>query len=794
MVYELLLLSVVVACGYWGWFFVRRRPTGSPMFGIMQLAAAALAGLGLLGHRKYDDELLGLAGAIGLGAGACLLVVGPLVRWAARKLAAAERLGAAARLLDVAEILAPGSGVAEEKAVLGAMREIRDGRIEQTVDALVAAKDRAPAEARLAIDERIALLYLAAYRWKEAIAHAETHLLGAVPDEAAGAAGAAGGGDIDKQLDTQIEKSAGDSAGAGEGEGEGAGAPAGEGEAPAKRPVGQPGSLRRALGVAPPVWVELLGAYGRIGDMDRAAQMLARLEDVCAGRDDAAMWIHRARVMFLALAGRTRSVKVLVEPRRARHMSPAARTYWVAVAHEHEGDRAAATQAYVRARARTRGRPRELIDQALARLGGAAAPRAAGDAAPAGDAAAGAAPAGEAFGPARLSPAASEVVARVEAAPLPAPVRLPRPRRAWATFVLTGAVLGVAALISVGVGPSSDFGVLVRAGAMVRSLVDSGEWWRLVSCVFVHVGTVHLLFNAIGAYFLGRITEELFGGARTIVLFGASGVAGACASYLAAPSGVSAGASGAVLGLLGAVFIELTLNRERYRAAWKRGLWGGVVVVTLSQVGIGFFYPIIDQWAHGAGLVAGVVLGAALSPHARWAAVARHGGRALALMFAAFAVAAAVLVARTSIADSYGDLPRKRHVVNKVSVTAPATWIAAGWLTDPDGLIEIHAEIADPSVPIEAWVKKASGYQIERGAKRVAPAEARILGLPEGWEGGELTAWFEDPMESDQRFLIVVAWRLFGGQRVFASLALPESMARAAPGLFSGLLASMGPI
>src|SRR6185369_4708004 len=107
-----------------------------------------------------------------------------LVRWAARKLAAAERLGAAARLLDVAEILAPGSGVAEEKAVLGAMREIRDGRIEQTVDALVAAKERAPAEARLAIDERIALLYLAAYRWKDAIAHAETHLFGAVPTPA----------------------------------------------------------------------------------------------------------------------------------------------------------------------------------------------------------------------------------------------------------------------------------------------------------------------------------------------------------------------------------------------------------------------------------------------------------------------------------------------------------------------------------------------------------------------------------------------------------------------------------
>ncbi|HWO25069.1 MAG TPA: rhomboid family intramembrane serine protease [Kofleriaceae bacterium] len=765
MLYELLLLSVVVACGYWGWFFVRRQPSGTPMFGIMQLAAAALAGLGLLGRRSVESDLLGLAGAIGLGAGVCLLVVGPLVRWVARRLAAAERLGAAGRLLDLAEILAPGSGVAEEKAVLGAMREIRDGRIEQTVDALMAAKERAPAEARLAIDERIALLYLAAYRWKEAIAHAETHLFGAVPEEPAAAAA------ID--------------AGAGDGAGDAA---APEDDAGAGQLLAPPGSLRRALGVAPPVWVELLGAYGRIGDMDRAARMLAKLEDVCAGREEAAMWIHRARVMFLALAGRTRSVKVLVEPRRARHMSAAARTYWVAVAHEHEGDREAATAAYARARARTRGRPRELIDEALARLGRAPAPRAATDAAP------DAAPTGEVAGAARLSPVASEVVARVEAAPLPAPVRIQRPRRAWAAVTLTGSLLAVAGLIAVAVGPSSDFGVLVRAGAMVRSLVESGEWWRLVSCVFVHVGTIHLLFNAVGSYFLGRITEELFGGARTVALFGASGIAGACASYLAAPAGVSAGASGAVLGLLGAVFIELTLNRERYRAAWKRGLWGGIVVVTLSQVGIGFFYPIMDQWAHGAGLVTGVVLGAALSPHTRWGALARHAGRALALVFTALAITAAVLVARTSIADSYGDLPRKRHVVNKVAVTAPATWIAAGWLADPDGLVELHAAIVDPSEKIEGWIKQASQYQLERGAKRIVPAEHRILELPAGWEGGELTAWFEDPMEAEQRFVIIVAWRLFGSQRVLASIALPESMARAAPGLLADMLASMGPI
>src|SRR5262249_17003353 len=137
-------------------------------------------------------------------------------------------------------------------------------------------------------------------------------------------------------------------------------------------PTGESGpsqvALRRALGIAPPVWVELLGAYGYKGDLDQAARMLARLEEVCAGRPDAGIWLHRGRLMFPALAGRVSAVQALIEPRRSRHMKPSARTYWLAVAHERQGEIAAAEAAYAKARSRSRGRPRVLIDQALERL------------------------------------------------------------------------------------------------------------------------------------------------------------------------------------------------------------------------------------------------------------------------------------------------------------------------------------------------------------------------------------------------------------------------------------------
>src|SRR5690606_9125159 len=139
--------------------------------------------------------------------------------------------------------------------------------------------------------------------------------------------------------------------------------------------------------------------------------------------------------MFLALAGRVNAVQALVEPRRSRHMKPAARTYWLAVAHERQGAIAAAEAAYTKARARTRGRPRVLIDQALERLAHAK--------------------------PAELGPTASEVVARVEAEPPPVVVERVRPRGPVATHTLLTATGLVALVIAATLGGSTDVGTLM---------------------------------------------------------------------------------------------------------------------------------------------------------------------------------------------------------------------------------------------------------------------------------------------------------------------------------------------
>lgn len=682
MYYELALISVVVAGGYWGWYFVRDESTR--VYGALQIIAAVLAGFGMYG-RRMEDGAFGIAGAVGAGAGVCLLVLGPLARGAARRFAAAERFTAAKVMLDIAEVLAPGSGVADEKSLLAAMREIRDGNIDQAVQALTAAKDRAPADARLAIDERIAMLFLAAYRWDEAIAHAEEHLFGAVP-------------------------------------------PPSEGPAPG------PFAIRRVLGIAPHVWVELLGAYGYRGDLDQAARMLVRLEEVCAGRPDATIWLHRGRLIFLALSGRVAAVKNLVAPRRSRHMKPAARAYWLAVALERNGDVAAAEATYAKARARSRGRPRVLIDQALERMKTAK--------------------------PAEPGPGASEVIARVEAEPPPAVVDRVRPRGPIATRILMASLLLPAAATAIFLGSSSDIGVLVRDGALVQGLVEAGEWWRLVTCIFVHIGGLHLLVNFIGLWLLGRLSEELFGPWRTIAIFAVAGLGGASASWLATDAGISAGASGAVFGLLGAVFIELTWHRKRHRLAWSRGVWGSLVVVALAQLGTDFFYRVTDHWAHAGGLLGGSLVGAALSPNAPWKRIGLHAARVIALAFAALVAVATLLVVQTPIRDS---LARAGHADLGLFY---AERVPAG-----DGNIEAY---------IEGTPRRAN----EKGLDQVR-ATTSIIPLPPGWTSSEYTATQADELGGKQAIRILVA----RSERAVLTFYMPETLAAAAPEYFTRIIA-----
>ncbi len=146
----------------------------------------------------------------------------------------------------------------------------------------------------------------------------------------------------------------------------------------------------------------------------------------------------------------------------------------------------------------------------------------------------------------------------------------------------------------------ADFGPLT---------VSAGQWWRLLACCFVHFGVIHIAFNMYVLYQIGPFIETVFGRARYLIIYFFAGLMASVASLLVHPLTTSAGASGAIFGLYGAVFGFLLVER--------RSLAPGAVQSIGKSAGIFLLYNFIyggmngrtDMSAHIGGLVAGFVAG-----------------------------------------------------------------------------------------------------------------------------------------------------------------------------------------
>jgi membrane associated rhomboid family serine protease len=169
-------------------------------------------------------------------------------------------------------------------------------------------------------------------------------------------------------------------------------------------------------------------------------------------------------------------------------------------------------------------------------------------------------------------------------------------------------------------GPSAldliDAGALVpfsggHPGAFTGGLVG-GEWWRLLSSMFLHAGLIHLALNGYVLWIFGMAIEREVGRLATLGVFLATGVFAGATSYAFAPGFVIAvGASGAIFGLVGA-FVAYNYRRRHHVMAQAR-LRAALSMILINVI-IGFSIPSIDWRAHLGGLVAGVVAGLAVDP------------------------------------------------------------------------------------------------------------------------------------------------------------------------------------
>lgn len=177
-------------------------------------------------------------------------------------------------------------------------------------------------------------------------------------------------------------------------------------------------------------------------------------------------------------------------------------------------------------------------------------------------------------------------------------------------------LIGIAFLAETLLGGSTEPRVLLTLGANFPPLVlQSHQYWRLVASMFLHIGFVHLLVNGWALLQLGALFELILGSRKLLLVYFVSGIAGSLASVMFTRS-LSAGASGAIFGVMGAL-IAFLLKRRQLLTPQAKGLLSQLVGWAVINVFLGFSIPGIDNAAHLGGCTAGLLLGLGLRERPR---------------------------------------------------------------------------------------------------------------------------------------------------------------------------------
>jgi len=156
---------------------------------------------------------------------------------------------------------------------------------------------------------------------------------------------------------------------------------------------------------------------------------------------------------------------------------------------------------------------------------------------------------------------------------------------------------------------SPSVGTLISLGGLEHERTEGGEWWRMLTCAFLHGDLMHLLFNGVAMYMAGGVLEHLVGRRWMLGLFVIGAIGGSVASLAINPANVtSVGASGAIMALLAAAMvISLRLPKGAARTQ---------ILVSLGQILVPSLLPLaahgggkVDFGAHLGGAVTGAVAG-----------------------------------------------------------------------------------------------------------------------------------------------------------------------------------------
>ena len=198
-------------------------------------------------------------------------------------------------------------------------------------------------------------------------------------------------------------------------------------------------------------------------------------------------------------------------------------------------------------------------------------------------------------------------------------IRQPWVRRSESSITLTQVIFGVniavflATALASGSAMNISGEVSVHFGANYGKYTLSGEWWRLLTYMFLHGGAMHIFFNMWCLWDLGQLCESLYGRWTFAAIYLITGVAGGLASIGWNPAVLSVGASGAIFGLAGALIASFYLGEFSLPRAAMSGTLRSLVIFAVFNLGFGQLVGGIDNACHIGGLVSGLALGALIA-------------------------------------------------------------------------------------------------------------------------------------------------------------------------------------
>src|SRR5271165_3537515 len=183
------------------------------------------------------------------------------------------------------------------------------------------------------------------------------------------------------------------------------------------------------------------------------------------------------------------------------------------------------------------------------------------------------------------------------------------------TQIIFGANVMVFIAMVMASGPSLDFTgqVSVHFGANYGPYTLSGQWWRLLTYMFLHGGLFHIAMNMWCLWNLGTLCESLYGRWTYAAIYLITGVAGGLASVAWNPQVLSVGASGAIFGLAGALIASFYLGEFSLSGISIKGTLSSLLFFAGFNLFLGSVVPGIDNACHAGGLVSGLALGALIA-------------------------------------------------------------------------------------------------------------------------------------------------------------------------------------